>query len=122
MVIILAAMEGIDPHIQDAATMDGTSARTRLLHVTLPNIRPVLLTVVLLQMIFSFKVFDIVWTMTQGGPGNVSEVLGTLAYKEAFSFHRFGTASALAFVSSTVITVIAVLFLLRWRPLRSSTT
>lgn len=121
MIIILAAMEAIDPHIQDAATVDGVSARQRLLHITLPNVRGVILTVILLQMIFSFKVFDIVWTMTQGGPGNVTEVLGTLVYKEAFTFHRFGTASAVAFISSTVITIVAVLFLRRWRPSRSST-
>lgn len=120
MIIILAAMEGIDPHIQDAATVDGVSPRTRLLHITLPNIRPVILTVILLQLIFSFKVFDIVWTMTQGGPGNVTEVLGTLVYKEAFTFHRFGTASALAFLSSAVITIVAVLFLRRWQTGRSS--
>lgn len=120
MIILLAAMEGIDPYIQDAATVDGVSSRQRLLHITLPNIRPVILTVILLQMIFSFKVFDIVWTMTQGGPGNVTEVLGTLVYQEAFTFHQFGTASALAFLSSAAITVIAVLFLRRWRPARSS--
>jgi ABC-type sugar transport system permease subunit len=120
MIIILAAMESIDPHIQDAATVDGVNARQRLFRITIPNVRGVLLTVLLLQMIFSFKVFDIVWTMTQGGPGNVTEVLGTLVYKEAFTFHRFGTASAIAFTSSTVITIVAVLFLRRWRPSRSS--
>lgn len=119
MIILLAAMEGIDPNVQDAATVDGVSAASRLRHITLPNIRPVLLTVVLLQMIFSFKVFDIVWTMTQGGPGGLTDVLGTLVYQEAFNFHRFGTASALAFVSSAVITVVAVLFLRRWNPSRA---
>jgi ABC-type sugar transport system permease subunit len=121
MIIILAAMEGVDPNIHDAATVDGVSASQRLFRVTLPNIRGVLLTVLLLQMIFSFKVFDVVWTMTQGGPGNVTDVLGTLVYKEAFSFHRFGTASAIAFMSSAIITIVAVLFLLRWRPARSNT-
>jgi ABC-type sugar transport system permease subunit len=121
MIIILAAMEGVDPNVHDAATVDGVSPGQRLIHVTLPSIRGVLLTVLLLQMIFSFKVFDIVWTMTQGGPGNVTDVLGTLVFKEGFSFHRFGTASAIAFTSSAIITIIALVFLRRWRPAQSNT-
>ncbi len=78
--------------------------------------KEVLATITLVQIIFSFKIFDIVWVMTQGGPGSASEVLGTLIYKEAFQFQRFGYASAIAVVASALIIAISLTYLYLSRP------
>lgn len=75
MIIFLAAMENIPQDIHDSATLDGVSGSTRVRFIILPLIQNVTMTIILLQLIFSFKVFDIVFTMTQGGPGEATTVL-----------------------------------------------
>ena len=60
--------------------------------ITIPLLRHVFSVIVMLQLIFSFKVFDQVWVMTQGGPAGATEVLGTHLYKDAFRLVRFATA------------------------------
>ncbi len=78
MIYLLAAMEGIPQDLHDAATVDGVSELQRVRYLVLPLIRSVLATVVLLQLVFSLKVFDIVWVMTKGGPGFSTEVWAIL--------------------------------------------
>ncbi len=116
MIIILAGMQAISGDIHEQATLDGVSARQRLTKITLPLIRPVLATVVLLQMIWAFNVFDIVWVMTRGGPGDATSVLGTTIYREAFTFADYGGASAIATVSSVIIMAISLVYLRYFRP------
>jgi ABC-type sugar transport system permease subunit len=110
MLLLLAAMEGIDPSIHDAATIDGVSTFQRIVNIIYPNIKRVVLIVTMLQIIFSFKVFDIVWVMTYGGPGNASEVLGTFLYKTAFRSYQFGYASAIAVAMTVIIFVISLIY------------
>jgi ABC-type sugar transport system permease subunit len=116
MIIILAGMQAISGDIHEQATLDGVTPRQRLTGITLPLIRPVLATVVLLQMIWAFNVFDIVWVMTRGGPGDATSVLGTTIYREAFTFADYGGASAIATVSSVIIMTISLVYLRYFRP------
>jgi multiple sugar transport system permease protein len=98
MIFLYAAMESIPPEMYEAADLDGAGALTKLRHITLPLIKPVLLTITMLQTIFSFKVFDIVFIMTKGGPGDASQVLTFYLYKQGFNFYKLGVASAAALV------------------------
>lgn len=116
MLVMLAAFKSQPVEIGEAATLDGAGAVTRARYVTVPMAKEVLATITLVQIIFSFKIFDIVWVMTQGGPGSASEVLGTLIYKEAFQFQRFGYASAIAVVASALIIAISLTYLYLSRP------
>ncbi len=111
MIFLYAAMEGIPHDLYEAAVLDGCSQFQRLLYVTLPLTMPVLLTITLLQTIFSFQVFDIVFTMTKGGPGYASEVLTHYLYQEGFWFLRFGSASATAVLLLLVILVFSTLYI-----------
>jgi ABC-type sugar transport system permease subunit len=116
MIIFLAAMENIPQEIHDSATLDGVTWRQRATAIILPLINNVTMTIILLQLIFSFKVFDIVWTMTQGGPGEATNVLAVYLYRTAFRFTEFGYGSAIAVVMFVIIFVLSNVYLRIFRP------
>ena len=103
MIILLAAIENIPEDLHEAASLDGINEMQRIWHLVLPLIRPVLISISVLQFIFSLKVFDLVWVMTLGGPAKSTSVLGTFLYKEAFRKQEYGYASAVAVVMFVVI-------------------
>jgi ABC-type sugar transport system permease subunit len=115
MIFFLAAMEGIPPELYEAAELDGASGVQRIWHITLPLVKSVLLVITMLQTIFSFKVFDIVFTMTKGGPANASQVLTTYLYQEGFWFQRFGSASAAGLVLLAICMVFSYFYVRQGR-------
>ena len=116
MIMFLAAMENIPLELHDAASIDGVGAWGRIRHIIFPMTRQVFVVMTMLQIIFSFKVFDIVWVMTEGGPGQASTVLGTFLYREAFTFQSFGSASAVAVMMFALIMFFSILYLRFVRP------
>jgi len=116
MIVFLAAMENIPLQIHDAATIDGVNSWQRIWHIIFPLVKDVFVMIVILQIIFSFKVFDIVWAMTQGGPGDSSTVLGVYLYRVAFRYTWFGYGSAVAVMMFIIIFVISLLYLRFVRP------
>jgi multiple sugar transport system permease protein len=103
MLIFFAGLQGIDPTLYEAAEVDGASGVQRFRYVTIPGMRLVTGLVVSLNLINGFKVFDLVYVMTEGGPNHGSEVLGTQLYGLAFgstagSIPQFGYASTLSVI------------------------
>jgi raffinose/stachyose/melibiose transport system permease protein len=98
MVLLLAGMQSVANELYDAATIDGANDVQSFWYITLPGIRNVLIVAVLITMIGAFKVFDIVYVLTLGGPANASQVLGTYLFQNAFTFNRAGYANAIAVV------------------------
>ncbi len=94
MVLFLTAMQGIDPVLYDAAKVDGANRWREFWHVTLPGIRPVVLFMMMMVMIWAFLVFDYIFIMTGGGPAGATEVLGIDIYKNAFQRFEAGYAAA----------------------------
>jgi multiple sugar transport system permease protein len=105
MVLLMAGLQGISPTLYEAAQVDGANAWRRFLHITLPLMRPVTLTVLLLSFIFTFKTFDNVYVMTRGGPGDTTMILPIQAYDAAFRFFKFSEGA----VSTTVLMLVSVL-------------
>lgn len=105
-VVLAAAMQSIDGELYDAALVDGATRREQFWHVTYPCIRTPMTTVLVLTMMWSLKVFDIIWTMTKGGPAQRSYVFAIHAYVQGFSYNRFGLAAAI----TVFLTVFALLF------------
>ena len=109
VVMFLAAMTGTDPALYEAARIDGASAWTEFRRITIPSIRPTLLFLALMTIIWSFLIFDYIYIMTQGGPADATQVVGTLLYQEAFQDQAAGYASAmgltLGFISICVVVV-----------------
>jgi len=111
MVFFLAAMHNISKELYEAAEMDGISTFQEFRYITFPLIKPIVIIVIMLELIFSFKVFDIVWVMTTGGPGYSSSVLGTYLYTEAFRKFNIGFAEAIAVVMFVIIFTFSLIYL-----------
>jgi multiple sugar transport system permease protein len=105
MVLLLAGLQGIPTTLYEAASLDGARAARRFLDITVPLMRPVILTVLLLNFIYTFKTFDTVFIMTRGGPGDATTVMPIYAYTVGFSFFRLGDGA----VATTLLLVIPVL-------------
>ncbi|GAA1719722.1 sugar ABC transporter permease [Fodinicola feengrottensis] len=109
MLILLAGLLAIPKEYQEAALVDGASAWARFWHVTLPQLKPALFFVVVLELIQSFQVFDVIYVMTGGGPVRSSYSLVFFLYDQGFHYFDFGYASA-AGVVLFVITLLVSLW------------
>ena len=107
--VILGAIEQIPISVREAATVDGANIRQQFFKITLPLIKPVMLIMLTLQIIWTFNGFTVVWAMTTGGPADSTSILPILAYKEAFRFGRFGTAAAMAVIAGIFLMIIGSL-------------
>jgi multiple sugar transport system permease protein len=96
--VLLTALQAIDPALYGAAAVDGAGRPAVFRHVILPSIRPSLLILALLYTIWGMKRFDTIWILTQGGPADRTNVLSVFIYREAFRNFRVGQASAMAVV------------------------
>jgi ABC-type sugar transport system permease subunit len=115
MIVVLAALGDIPQEIHEAATLDGVSSFQRAWKISVPLVREVLATLLLLQFIFGMGQFDFVYVMTNGGPGVSSEVISTFVYHQAFDDHRFGYAAAASLVMSLMIALLALLYMTAFR-------
>ena len=111
MLFFLAGMQNIDDSLYEAAKIDGASIMRRIFSITIPLLKNVFSVVILLQLIFSFKVFDIIWVMTRGGPAGKTEVLGTLLYSTAFQSQKFGYASVIAVIMFFIAIIYAIAYI-----------
>lgn len=107
MAIFLAGLQGIPSDYYEAARIDGANAWHRFRSITFPLLAPAFTIVVTMNTIGGFKVFEQVYVMTGGGPGNASQVLGTYIYRE-FSKGSLGRSTAMGLVLFLMITVIAL--------------
>jgi raffinose/stachyose/melibiose transport system permease protein len=109
VVILLAGMQGIDPTLYDAARVDGAGYGRMFLDITIPSLRNTITIVILLALVDAFKVFDIIWATTQGGPIRATEVLSTYLFKEGFQQNQYGYGSAIAVALALIILISSVL-------------
>jgi ABC-type sugar transport system permease subunit len=103
MVIFIAALQNIPQELKDAALIDGATPWQAFTRITIPLIRPTLLFVCVMTMLSSFQVFDIIQVMTNGDPGNKTQVLILDIYKNAFRFQNLGWAAAESFVLFLIV-------------------
>lgn len=106
--VILGAIEDVPVAVYEAASIDGCSPLRQFFSITLPLIRPVLSMIALLEVIWAFNGFTIVWGMTRGGPGDATSILPVLVYKEAFLHGNFGVAAAISVVGGLFLLVIGI--------------
>ena len=111
-VIYFAALRQVDRSLIEAALVDGASRWQTFRHILLPTVLPTVMFMLLMSIIWSFKVFDWIYVLTEGGPGFSSEVLATLAYKTAFQSFEVGRASAFS-LSMSLLGLVAIVIYLR---------
>lgn len=110
MLIYLAALQNVDRSQLEAATLDGAGPWRRLVDVTLPAIKEVILVNVVLTLILTFNYFDIVWVMTRGGPQNATHIFPTKIFETGFGQFRFGEAAVYGVFSILVLAVLVALY------------
>lgn len=101
-ILLLAGLQTLPEELGEAAALDGAGVWRRFLHITLPWLRPALATVVVLNVIYAFLQFDVIFAMTQGGPGDATQVLSLLIYRQLFAVTQIGLGSALAVILGVV--------------------
>lgn len=106
MIIFLAGLQGINADLYEAASLDGAGKWKQFLNVTLPQLKPTTFFVVVMLTIASFKVYDQIFLITQGGPGDRTMVLVYYIYNQAFKYSDYGYASTVSIV--LFLTVLAV--------------
>lgn len=104
MVTLLAGLQGIPRELYEAASMDGASEIKQLWYITLPQLKPIIVSIALLDFIWTMQVFPLVWMTTGGGPIHATEMMSVYTYKLAFSRFQFSLAAA----SAVIIFVISM--------------
>lgn len=110
MISMLAGLQGIPSDLYEAATVDGASGPQKFWNVTLPQLRPIIISMVLLDLIWTSQQFALIWMTTGGGPINVTEMLSTFTYKLAFSRYEFALASTSAVIILALSMVLAFFY------------
>ena len=108
-IVLLAALEGQDQEITEAALVDGANRRQVFRHITLPALLPVTTTVILIRMIEAFKIIDLPNILTNGGPGTATESLTLEAFFDWRTLN-LGRSAALAYMLLIVVTLIATAY------------
>ncbi len=113
-IIVLAGLAGLSTEPYESAMVDGANSRQVLFRITLPMLMPTILTAVILRAIDALKTYDIIYSMTRGGPGYTSENLNVLAFKYSFEYFRMGQ-SAVMLVFLFIIVMAFSLLVMRLR-------
>jgi raffinose/stachyose/melibiose transport system permease protein len=108
MLLYLAALQGINTDMYEAATVDGATRWQQFWYITMPSLRPTHYIVIALSLIDSFKVFDLVYAMTYGGPGTATQVMGTWMYFNVFQYYQAGYGTAIAVVITAVAIAVSI--------------
>ncbi len=106
--LLLAGLQSLPKEPFEAAAIDGTSRGREIRHLTLPMLRPVIVVCVVIRAIDAFRTFDIVWTLTGGGPARSTELFSLYAYVHAFLNLDFGRGSAAAIIGGLIILVVGM--------------
>ncbi|MCS7286870.1 MAG: sugar ABC transporter permease [Anaerolineae bacterium] len=116
MLLLLAGLEALPSEPFEAARVDGASSWRIIWHITLPMMRPIIIASVIIRMLDAFRVYEYVYAITRGGPGESTETIQYHIYRVGFLYFRMGEASAMAYTLIVVILFLVVLlfYSLRW--------
>ena len=120
LLLLLAGLESLPQEPFEAARIDGAGRFAIMYHLTLPLLRPVIMAAFIIRSLDAFKVFEYVWAITRGGPGEKTETILFHIYKEGFRFFRMGQAAAMGYVLVAVLVLLTftVYWLLDRLPVR----
>jgi multiple sugar transport system permease protein len=109
--ILLAGLQGIPSELYEAAKIDGAGRLGCFWHITIPQLRHAILVALLFRSIDAFRSFDILFVLTQGGPGTSTEVMSLLSYRTLFQYLDFGRGSAVAVVMAIITTGLSLVYI-----------
>ena len=111
MLLLTSGLTGISTEIYESAEVDGANPFQRFLYITLPLMKPAILSVLMLGFIYTFKAFDLMFVMTSGGPLNSTDVLGTYAYTLSFKQYEFSLGSTAAIILFACLFIVGLFYL-----------
>ena len=111
MLLLSTGLDNVPADIYESAAIDGASSVQRFFHITVPMIKQSILSVLILGFVYTFKVFDLVYVTTGGGPVDASEVLSTYSYTLSFETYYFGRGAAVANVLFLCLFIVALVYL-----------
>jgi len=109
-ILLYTGLKAIPLELFESAEIDGANGWQKILYITVPLLRPVIITILTLGTILTVKAFDLIWIMTKGGPGDVSQLLTTLSYSLAFNKFHFGKASSLLVIMVLLVVGLTIFF------------
>ena len=112
--ILLAALSSVNPELYEAASLDGANWGRLLIDITLPSIKHIVAVAILFRALDAFKIFDLVYMFTQGGPGTSTETVSWYIYRLGFQFFRMGYASAISYLILIMLSFVATLYVGRF--------
>lgn len=110
MISILAGLQGISSDLYEAASIDGASSVQSFLYITLPQLKPILISIAMLDFIWTTQNFSLIWLLTAGGPSHATEMMSTYVYQMAFTNYQYSKASAAAVIILLACIVLAVFY------------
>lgn len=110
MISILAGLQGISSDLYESSALDGANALKTFFFITLPQLKPILISLIMLDFVWTIQQFALIWMTTGGGPINSTETLSTYIYKQGFSKYQYSMASTSAVIVLIICTVIAVCY------------
>lgn len=110
MISILAGLQGISGDLYESAALDGATGAKSFLHITIPQLKPILISIAMLDFIWTLQSFNVVWMLTAGGPVNSTEMLSVYIYKLAFRKADYSMAATTAVVLLVVCIIIAIFY------------
>ncbi|MGM7719738.1 carbohydrate ABC transporter permease [Metabacillus sp. Hm71] len=110
MISILAGLQGIRSDLYESSAIDGANSIQRFFYITLPQLKPILISLILLDFVWTIQQFALIWMTTGGGPINATEMLSTFIYKLGFSKYQYALASASSVILLVVCTIIAIIY------------
>jgi multiple sugar transport system permease protein len=113
--ILLAGLTAVNPELIEAAAIDGAGSLRRLFSIVLPVIRPVILVALLFRSLDAIRLFDIIFTLTEGGPGYSTETVAYMLYLRGFKFFDLSFAAAASYVLLVIVTIVTTFLLRRIR-------
>lgn len=119
MISILAGLQGISGDLYESAAIDGATMTKRFFYITIPQLRPILISIAMLDFIWTLQSFNVIWMLTGGGPVNSTEMLSIYIYKQAFQKVDYSMAGATATVLLIVSVMIAIFYVRQQKKVRS---
>jgi len=116
VLLVLARLQSIDQQLYEAAKINGASPYRRFIDVTWPNIKSIILLVLLLRLIWMFNRFDIIWLFTEGGPFDSTTTLAVLAYERAFISLQYGTGAAITTIMFVFVLLGSIIYFVKFKP------
>lgn len=111
MILLATALTTVPTDVYESASIDGANRIQQFFYITVPLLKPAIISVLTLGFIYTFKVFDLVYVMTGGGPGSSTEMLSTLAYRYSFNEYNFSQGAAVANVLFVLLMLVGLIYI-----------